>query len=161
MAKDKGFDEESARAVAEMSDRIAQQRTAQALHEFQYLNAGNQLPGILQQAYNLAPSALQNPKVQEALRNEMQEHINNRQFQYLDPEFAANRAKILAFDQGLFVPGQQTQQPPQQQQNISSLYGIPQGYGGAQKQEPNRIDSELTKQVVNDLGARYKGINIK
>jgi len=159
MAEKEGFDKDSARAVAKMADMIAQSRTTSALQQFQYQNAGNQLPVILQQAYGQAPQALQNPKVLEAVKAEMVEAINNGQFNLLTPEYAANRAKIIAFDQGVFVSGVQEQK--QVNPNISSMWGIPNGFSPSTRQEPEKPKTELQIQQTQDLAARYKGASIK
>lgn len=160
-AEQKGFDKDTARAVAEMADMIAQQRTQSAMQQFQYQNAGNQIPIVMQQAYSNAPQALQNPAVQEEVRKELMELAQAGQFQLLTPDYAANRAKIIAFDKGVFVPG--AQQPPAQQPNpnISSIWGIPNGFNQSQKQEVQRPASPITQQVQADLAARYKGAKIQ
>lgn len=161
MAEKEGFDKDSARAVAKMADMIAQSRTNSALQQFQYQNAGNQLPVILSQAYSQAPQALQNQKVADAVKAELVEAINAGQFNLLTPEYAANRAKIIAFDQGVFVQGMQETPKQQTSPNISSMWGIPNGFSQAPRQEAPKPLTPLQEQQNQDLAARYKGATIK
>lgn len=161
MAKQKGFDEDSARAVAEMADQIAQRRTEGAMQAFQFQNAGNQIPLVLNQAYGMVPQALANPKVQEALRDELNQLAQAGHFGYLNPEYAANRAKIIAFDQGFFSPGKQETVVPPQNPNMAPMWGIPNGYSGTPPQQQQKTDAPKTQEVINDLKARYPNAKIQ
>jgi len=158
-AKQKGYDEESAKPIAEMAYMIARDLSAQSMQQFQFANAGNQIPVIMSQAYAAAPAAMQHQEIQDALRQELNQFAQMGQFDYFNPEFVANRAKQLFFDKGLYNQQPQQKQPIQNP-NFPSMWGIPQGPSGHQQQAAAKIDSPVTQGVVSDLKSRY-GQNIK
>lgn len=161
-AQDNGYDAESAKGIAQMAMMIANDQTNRAMQQYQYNNVGNQIPIVMNQAYSLAPQALNNPKVQEELRKDLMNLANQGEFGLINPDYAANRAKIIAFDQGLFVPGAQ-QAPPQAppNPNIPSMWGIPTNGFSPQPAPAEKAKTSLQLQQAQDLASRFPGLQVK
>lgn len=150
-AKSKGYDPETARAIAEMSDMVAQDRTQAAMQQFAYQQVGNQIPLVMSQAFGKAAAAFSNPKVQEQVQQHLWQLAQNGQFEQITPDYTANIAKIYAFDQGAYTP------PAQQQTNANpfsqGMFGIPQGFSQPPQQKPQ--DSPVVQKVTTEIQARY------
>lgn len=157
-AKSKGYDAENARVIAEMADMMAQERTGAAMKQFSYQNVGNQIPVVMQQAWQQVPTAFGNPKIQEQVQSHLYELAQQGNFDLINPAYAANFAKIAAFDAGFYTPPQQQQAQPQPFAN--GMFGIPPGFSQGAQQQQVKQDAPKTSEVISDLRSRY-GADIK